>query len=263
MYQHHKEAIEILVREYRGKPGVEAIFLGGSVARDQARPDSDVDAIILLSDEEYRRRAQGGTLAECVFGLCPYEGGYFDIKYCSLDYLKAAAQRGSEPARHAFEGIRCLYTADPRYAQLALEIPVFQRKEKDEKLLSFYSAYTLARGYFWDMAQKDGSLFSKVRTASDLVFYGMRLILEEHEVLFPCQRRLPQAVEALPGGKELANSAEAFLRDMTEESKAAFEQAVANHSRYQPPEDYSLVDTRYVADHELWWYEPRPLVEEW
>lgn len=263
MYRHHEEAIEVLLREYRKKPGVEAIFLGGSVARDQARADSDIDAMILLTDEEYRRREQAGVLTECIFDLCPYEGGYYDIKYCSLDYLTAVAEHGSEPARHAFEGVRCLYTQNPAFAELAKRIPVFQKGEQEDKLLSFFSAYTLAREYFWDMAQKDACTFTKIRTATDLVFFGLRLFLEEHEVLFPCQRRLFQAVAALPEGKRLTDTAEAFLNGMTEEAKAVFERTLQELSHYVPPEDRSVVGTRFVADNELWWYKARPVIAEW
>ena len=74
-------------------------------------------------------------------------------------------------------------------------IPVFQEKEREEKILSFYSDLMLNYNYFWKCCAPEG--YMRARTASEIVYCIYRLILQENRVLFPCNRRLEETVAAL------------------------------------------------------------------
>lgn len=106
MYQHHLDSIEKMKEYFRPTEGIIALVLGGSVAKGNERPDSDLDALVILTPEAYAKKLAEGRTAECVFGHCTYEGGYFDVKYMTKDYIQAAAQHGSEPTRNSFVGAR-------------------------------------------------------------------------------------------------------------------------------------------------------------
>jgi len=114
MYLHHKESIEKLKEYFIGQEGVAAIVLDGSVVKGNARPDSDIDAVIVVTEERFARLSAEGKFAEVIAGYCTYEGGYFDIKYKTKAFLQEAAIRASEPTRNAFVNAQTVYSTDPK-----------------------------------------------------------------------------------------------------------------------------------------------------
>ena len=160
MYPQHERATQNLVALFKEDPEVLAVILAGSLAKGLERPDSDVDAIIAVTEEKYRRLQMEGRTSECIEEGCGYEGGYFDLKYYTKDYLLAAAAHGSEPTRYAFTGSYCLFSRDAELPEIVARIPVFQKAEKEEKMLSFYAALLLYSGYFWDCSKRENRAVS-------------------------------------------------------------------------------------------------------
>ncbi len=87
MYKHHEESLENLKNYFSGKEEVIAVIFGGSVAKGCARPDSDLDAMVVVTDTAYALRVQQNSTAETIEGYCTYEGGYFDIKYMTKSFF--------------------------------------------------------------------------------------------------------------------------------------------------------------------------------
>jgi len=262
MYDHHKQSIQNLIDYFKDDVSVVAVILGGSVAKECERIDSDIDAIVVVTEEKYSELLENNKLSECITGYCTYENGYFDIKYCTKEYLMSVAEKGSEPARNAFLKAKCLYTADDKIPTLVSQIPVFQKAEKSDKLLSFYSAFSLSHAYFWGASEND--IYLRVRSAADIVLFGFRLLLEEGEVLFPCQKSLLKAVSELKNKPEnIIKKSNYFLTTLDDASKDDFVHSILSFIAYQPPQDLSEVLTRYTADNELWWYKERPIISEW
>ena len=73
---HHRRAIDRLVDEYRDDTRFNALIIGGSVAKGFARPDSDVDFLIVATDDEFNRRRAQDDLFINRRDLCDYDGGY-------------------------------------------------------------------------------------------------------------------------------------------------------------------------------------------
>lgn len=262
MYPHHMESIGRLLEYFKTDSGVIAVIIGGSVAKGLARPDSDIDAMVIVNDAKLKELEAAGKGAECIFGHCTYPGGYFDVKYYNRQFLIDAAERGSEPARNAFLGARCLFTLDPEIPSLVAEIPVFQERERTDKLLSFYAAFELNRGYYWRVSH--GDRFLRMQAAVDTVLFGLRLLLEDRRKLFPCAKSLYLAVESLEDKPDdILSLADALLERLDDASRDAFCAAVTSAISYSPPDDYALIMTRYIEDHELWWRKARPLIAEW
>lgn len=263
-YQHHKDTLDKYVLENRNDEGILAIILGGSLARGTARPDSDIDLLICITDERYACIEQAAQLNQCIVEESFYKGGYYDIKYCTLDYLIKCADHGSEPARNAYAKSKVVFSRQPGVEEIVARIPVFQKAEQAEKLFSFYSTLELSHAYYWDhcVVGQDNPYF-KVRIAADIVMCGLRLFLQEREVLFPCQRRLPHAVRLQQGGAALADAADQFMRTLSDADEKAFVSAVKAQLRYQPPQSHDEVLSRHVTDVELWWYKNRPNLAEW
>lgn len=262
MYKHHEESLEIMKKYYREKEGVIALVHGGSVAKGNERPDSDLDGMVIVDQETYNKRAAEGKLAENVDGLCTYEGGYFDVKYMTKEYLKEAAEKGSEPTRNSFLKARVLFSDDPEIEDIVKRIGQFQVSEREDKQLSFYGNYSLNFGYFLKTCKAEG--YMKVRAIAEVVYSLYRIVLQEHEILFPCNRRLEEFVAAI--NEETAELARLGRKFCETQDLAVGEEFVAYFhkiSSYRPPEDWEKVYSRYVADFEQWWRIPRPNVNEW
>src|SRR5699024_11616353 len=64
----HLESIEKMKEYLRPTEGIIGLVLGGSVAKGNERPDSDLDALVILPPEAYAKKLAEGRTAECVFG---------------------------------------------------------------------------------------------------------------------------------------------------------------------------------------------------
>ncbi len=261
MYQHHIDSIEKLKAYFAKQSGIVALVLGGSVAKGKERPDSDLDALVIVTDERFAEQEAKGVLSECVMGECTYEDGYFDIKYSTANYLRALVDKGSEPSRNAFLGCKILWCDDPEVAALIERVPQYPAHEREEKRLSFYATLELNAGYFWDVS--NDNIYLRTRTCADVVLFGLRLVLAEHGVLFPCHKALFATVAELPGTEALLQHATNLLREPTDERKQAFMDELKGCITYVPPENYAVVLTRFIDDNELWWYKDRPVITEW
>lgn len=262
MYKHHEESLKIMVDHFQNREGVIALIFGGSVAKGMERPDSDLDAMVIVTPEQYEERKNNGTLSETINGMCTYEGGYFDIKYMTKEFIQAAAQRGSEPTRNSFLCAKVMFSSDEEIEGIVNAIPVFQEGEMEDKQLSFYSALMLNYMYFWKMCNPEG--YMKAHVIAEILYAVYRLILQENRVLFPSNRRLEETVEQASRKPEnIVKLGREFADNGTDEACDAFFNAFKAWSSYQPPEDLSAILTRYQEDYETWWLKPRPLVNEW
>ena len=262
VYEHHKQSIKKLINYFKEDNEVIAIILGGSIAKGLERVDSDIDAIIVTTQNKYDELSAMNKLSECIWGYCNYDGGYFDIKYCTKSYLFSVESKGSEPSRNAFLCSKCIYSKDDEISLIVSEIPVFQKSEKQEKMLSFYSAFNLNYGYFWNVSENN--IYLRVKTAADIILFGFRLLLQENEVLFPCHKSLRQTVSELKNKpKDIIEKSDLFLSKLDDSSKDDFVSSILNFIDFIPPKDYNVALTRFIDDNELWWYKNRPIIAEW
>jgi len=182
-----------------------------------------LDFIVLLTDEKFAELEEKKTISECIGGYCTYEQGYFDIKYQTKDFLADVAEKGSEPARNAFLGAKCIFTRDPEIPAMVERAQVFDTSLKEEKMLSFYAQFLLNKGYYWEMSRQPKDIFLRVHTASEIVLYGLRMLLEEKEVFFPCPKSLYLTVERLEDKpQDILAKADRLLRELSDEAKAVF-----------------------------------------
>lgn len=262
MFKHHEESIHKLIDYFSGNDEVLAVVLGGSVAKGLERPDSDIDAEVIVTDAYYDSLIKENRLSECISGHCTYEKGYFDVKYFTKDFLRVAALRGSEPSRNAFVKCRCLFSRDNEIEDIIPKIGVFQESEKKEKMDSFFSALALTYHYFWQVSKDN--IYLRVRSAADIVLFGYRLLLQDNSVLFPCHKSLTDTVAKLPQKPDdIINKGECLLKNLRDEDAKDFVDSILSFIKYQPPKDWSEILTIYTDDNELWWYKVRPTIAEW
>lgn len=261
MYKHHEESIKNM-QKYFENMGAIALILGGSIAKGKERPDSDLDGMVILSDEDYAERVKRNATTEVIEGYCTYEGGYFDVKYMTKQYIIDLAEKGSEPARNGFMDARILFCHDPEIEKIISDISVFQSKEKDEKLLSFYSDFWLNYHYFLKSCDIDG--YMRMRTIAEIIYDIYRIILQENEILFDCNRRLEKQVESINADTmKLVEYARRLEVTQSEEDADRFVDFFMQVTSYEPPEDMAVIFTTYSKDFQEWWREYRPNINEW
>ena len=239
-----------------------ALLLVGSVAKGTERADSDLDGIVILSEEEYAEKEKNYTTTETIDGLCTYEGGYFDIKYMTKQYLKDLAEKGSEPARNSFTNAKIIFCNDGEIEDILPRIPIFQENEKEEKLLSFYSNFWLNYHYFLKSCAIDG--YMKIHTISEIIYSIYRMILQENEILFDCNRRLEQQIESISENTdELVRLGKKLEISQNISDADRFVDKFMEFTTYVPPKDIAVVLTRYSKDFQEWWRQPGPNIKEW
>lgn len=194
---HHQRGIERLADAYRDDPEFVALIIGGSVAKGFAREDSDVDFMIVATDEAFERRFAARDLFINRTDLTDYDKGFVDGKIINLAYLEDAAESGNEPTRAAFIGAFAAYSHLPELDALLKRIPVYPAAGHDERIKAFYSMAFIQNWLFHE-ADRHGNRYTLLRAASQLALFSGRLILAHNRQLFPYHKWLPRTLEAAP-----------------------------------------------------------------
>ena len=264
MYRHHIESAQKLREYFEGKEGVIAVVLDGSTVKGNARPDSDIDAIVVVTEEKYAELSAQNRLAEVITGHCTYEGGYFDVKYKTKAILVRAAEHASEPTRNAYVKAQVLCTTDAEIPALVAAIGRYPEHTVAEKIKCFCANLQLNRGYFLHIVPED-NCYMRAHLAREIVYSVYRLILIENRALFPCNRRLEETVRACKKRPDnILELGSAFLKDITVERCEAFVQAFWQQSALPLNDDVSENCSQYVKYYEDWWLEEAPpFPDEW
>ena len=193
----HQRAISRLVDAYEDDERFLALIIGGSVAKGCARPDSDVDFMIVADDEEFARRDAADDLFINRRDLCDYEGGFVDGKVIDLAYLRDVAACGNEPSRAAFRGVFTAFCHHREIEDILPAIPVYPERGHEQRIKAFYSM-AFIQNWLMGEATRHDNPYTTLRAASQLALYAGRLILAHNRVLFPYHKWLTQALEEVP-----------------------------------------------------------------
>ncbi len=139
MYEHHRQTIQNLRDHFQANDDSIAIIINGSVARAEARKESDVDFYLVVADPVYEELlTKNAAIIEshesCV-APCPEANG-FAISKSALEEIRT---RGSEYLRWAFTKAQVIYTRDQDVENLVREIPTYPEAERQRKMESYHS----------------------------------------------------------------------------------------------------------------------------
>ena len=194
---HHQRAIDRLADAYRDDPRFRALIIGGSVAKGYARDDSDVDFLIIASDDAFEEHRRARDLFINRRDLCDYDGGFVDGKIINLAFLEDLARKGNEPSRAAFEGAFAAFSHIPNLDDLLQRIPVYPEAGHDDRVRAFYSMAFIQHWLFHE-AERHGNRYTLTRAASQLALFAGRLILAHNRRLFPYHKWFYRTLESVP-----------------------------------------------------------------
>jgi predicted nucleotidyltransferase len=255
MYPHHATTIENTTAHFSSNPDVLALLLSGSIAHGFATPTSDVDVLIILTEEAYARQVAAQRLTFVSTDLATYPGGFVDAKYLSLNFIKDVAERGSEPARFAFDGVKVLFSRIPdqgleEVIARAVRYPV---EGKRERMVRFRVQLEAWRWFCGEGRQK-GNAYLLGLAVRKLVLFGGRLILAENEVLYPFHKwflRVLEGVEEKPEG--LMECINRVIEDPSEANVEEFYEMVMGFREWEVKHPPGRWGTQFMLDNELTW----------
>jgi hypothetical protein len=181
---HHQHSINNVIQYFKSDPEVVALLLGGSLAHGFAKADSDVDILIIVSDEAYQKRQIENRIHFFNRELCTYPGGYVDGKYHSPSYLNEVRARGSEPARFAFQDIQILFNRFDGLPELLTQIGRYPAEQQTERLIRFQAQLEAWHWYAQEASKKQNPYLLGL-AVSKLTLFGGRLVLAHNQQLYP------------------------------------------------------------------------------
>lgn len=258
---HHQRAVDRLVETYRDDPEFRGLIIGGSVAKGFARDDSDVDFMIIATDDAFERRLAERDLFINRTDLCDYEGGFVDGKIINLAYLEDVADRGNEPSRAAFVGAFAAYSHIAGLDPLLQRIPVYPEAGHEERIRAFYSMAFIQHWLFHE-AERHGNRYTMARAASQLALFSGRLILAHNRTLFPYHKWLARTLESAP---DKPDDLMALFDDLLDAPSG--ERATALFQRVRDFQDWGVSDldayTWFMTDVEWAWMSGKTPMEDW
>lgn len=260
MFPHHESAIARVAAAFQEQPGVQAVLLGGSIAHGFANETSDVDIMIVVSDEEHNTRLADGAFHYYNGDLCTYDGGYVDGKYISPAFLDAVERSGSEPARFAFADARVLFSRFDGLDEQVKRIARYPVEEKASRIARFHAQL---EGWYWyagEAAKRSDSYLMGV-AATRMLLFGGRMVLAHNETLYPFHKWFYKVLDGVPQKPDdLLDAMRQLSKDQTLENAARFHDLVIGFREWET--DGLPWPNRFMVDSELTWMRDATAIDD-
>lgn len=251
MYQHHRAAIESITNKLKTREDILGIIVGGSVAHGFAEETSDIDLMLVLSDEDYEAALKSGEISYYETEATPYEGGYVDGKYTSATYLEKVAQCGTEPAKFAFKDAFVTFSRISVLDQLVADASRYPVEKKRENIERFHAQLEAWKWYYHEGLKKNNHYLMDVALSNFILFAG-RLLLTHNETLYPYHKWFLKVLEGVGDKPEnLMLHISRVLETKTEDSFDSLYKAIDGFQQWSPiGGNWSK---RFMLDSELNW----------
>jgi hypothetical protein len=261
MRDHHIQSVENVRNYFWADPSVLALLVSGSIAHGFETAESDVDILIILSDEEYMNLVKSGRrLTFKSFELCTYPGGFVDGKYISIDFIRRVASQGSDPARYLFEGAKILFSRVEGLEELLKEVVKYPTTEKKDRIVRFRAQLEAWNWYCSEGIKKDNPYLLSIAT-SKLALFGTRLILSHNEMLYPYHKWMLKVLEKAPEKPDgMVDCIHKLTRDPTAENVKLFYEMVKNFRDWE--ESPNGWGSQFMLDSELNWMDGTTPVDD-
>lgn len=260
---HHRSTMEQTTAHYQADSRYLALIIGGSLIKGYGRPDSDVDIMIITTDEEYARLQEKREFTLYRPDLSTYEGegAYVDGKFLNLQFLKDAAERGSEPTRWSFQKSIIAFNKIPELETLIGKITQYPLHEQEAKIRSFYGQFIIFN-WFVGEAEKRQNTYLMAQASANLVLYGSRLILAHNRMLYPYHKWMMAELQRAPDKPEgLIETIDALLKAPSVETAKAFHTCVNEFRDWGVSFEEGI--NAFAEASERSWLHGRPAMSDW
>jgi predicted nucleotidyltransferase len=255
--RHHDRAIERYLARTTTDPEVLGVLLTGSLATRSERADSDIDLVVVVTDDTWREAVATDRIMFVDRDEVGYEGGYFDVKLATLDQLTAAAERADDPARSSLGNAEVRYDQGFDLESIVRRITEGAPPDRQDLTASFVAQARLHGEYFLAHGVQHDDAFLAAHAATHLGLAAGRALLADAGTLYPGPKDLMATLRALPDpGARFAAAITEVARVPSRGSARALLDLVEQHLGSTLPEAATL--SRFVMDNELAWFRRIP-----
>jgi hypothetical protein len=183
-----------------------------------------------------------------------------DGKYLSLNFVRQVSEKGSEPARFAFEGSQVLFSRVAGFQEAVCNIAEYPVSEKMDRIRRFYAQFEAWHWYCGEaLAKNNQYLLGTAR--SKLILFGGRLILAHNEMLYPYHKWF---LKVLEGAKEKPSDLMDCIQALAEAPTAGtIETFYERIKTFQPWSDTPHSwPVQFLLDSELNWMDGKTPVDD-
>jgi len=203
-----------------------AVIICGSIAHGFATEASDIDVMLVVSNESFKSRLANGTIQ---FLNKEY---HVDGKYISTDFIKNVIEKGNEAAKYCFDGAFVAYSKIDGLEELIEKAQQYPKEQKQDKINRFYGQFKAWNYYCKDSIKKQNEYLINL-SVSNLIFYGARLILAYNEKLYPYQKWVLRVLEGCENKPEdLMQHIDNLLKSKTLENVERLHKAIDEFSNW-------------------------------
>jgi predicted nucleotidyltransferase len=232
----HQRQIDEIIELYRKDDNVVAVILIGSLARGDARDDSDVDCNIVVKEKKE---------------LC-------DV---TKDDLRHTIAHGNELTRWSYTSAKVLYTTDDEIEGLIKQIPAYPESRRQYNMESFASQIKMHFAYL-QLAEYSKNTYLLHETAAKIALFSGRLILADNRVLYPNRKWYSREIQ------RIADKPRGFYESMCELLNAptidrarTFIDGLFAYKAYPEPAEGWV--SRFNKDSVLSWKNGTFSIEDW
>lgn len=260
IYPHQQKAIDYITDKFRKDDRVEGLLLSGSIAHGFNDARSDVDINIVVSQELYEQYKKNHAMTYWESASDFYEGGYFDGKYISLDYLSLVSEKGNEPTRFALGDSKILIDRTDRLDTMLKHIGQYDLAGIPERTTRFLSQFEAWKWYCEEAIKRNNQYLLDL-SVSKMILFAARLILLDNQVFFPYHKWLMTVLENVAHKPEgLMSAIEALLAEKSQENINGLYDRMKNYKDWTNGSDYSWT-SYFVHDIETVWMRQEDFIE--
>jgi Nucleotidyltransferase domain len=253
MAEWHAPAIDRFMDWMRKDPDARGVVLVGSVARGEARRDSDVDLYLVVTDDAFDRAAAAGRIAFVDRTGIEDPHGYVDVKLVSPAYLRDAVEAGDDPLRASFAGSQVLWDAGEQLEELISSLLHPGAEYFAALETSFAAQVALHGGYFLPQALTLGNALLAHHAAVHAAYAAGRLVLAHDRVFFRGAKYLDAQLAVCPSAP---SGIVDLLADLAARPAEATMRSVEAALAPLVPDGFPISDevlSRFITDNELSW----------
>jgi predicted nucleotidyltransferase len=202
--RHHEDTIAAYAAQVIDHPATLALIVVGSVARGTARPTSDVDVYLVVTDDAFAAAQSASRVAYIDTEAATYDC-YVDVKLVSPRYLERAVAHADDPTRASFLGARTVFDHTASVIGKVTEIITLSDDVWRQRVHAYRCQARLYGGYFLKQAHERNDRFLLHHSAVHLCFAVGRVALAVNRTLFQGQKYLAATLS------ELADLPDGFL----------------------------------------------------
>lgn len=150
--------------------------------------------MFVLEDDAAARRP-APTFAD--LELADYDGGYADVKIVARSFVDEVAERGSEPARWAFQDAFAAWSCDDGVEEAMAAAATYPEDERERKLHDFSGHAVIAAWYLGEAARRDDPYLTHYASSHVSLYVG-RAVLAHNRMLFPFHKWFLTELERAP-----------------------------------------------------------------